>query len=107
MSARIDTRFATAKDTAHALGVPSSRVKKLLRALNSATQLKQSSSHVGISSKKAADSPQNNHQHVGTVWYKAGGSGVKKSSPKRRITGKRGASASKRRARGKTAKTTR
>ena len=84
MRARIDAPFATAKDTAEVLGVPNSRVKKLL--------------------KLAASAFRKNHWAGDSALHlKASNPKPKRSPLKRKATKKSGASV-KRHARGKVAK---
>ena len=94
MTTRIDTRFATAEDTAQILGVGRSRLKKLLR-LATSTDDKESVRYVITGMKRERDAASSGH-----VYYKI----ISKSKPK--TTGKTRVS-SRKRASGKVAKNAR
>lgn len=106
MKARIDARFATAKETGDALGVPNSRVKRLVRLTSSTFRDKALTRWYSFKAEKETRSPENNHWALVRFQHKASKSKGKISSPKRKATKKSGASG-KRHARGKVPKAAR
>jgi hypothetical protein len=107
MRARIDARFATAKETANALGVPTSRVKKLVRLTSPTFRGKNNWPLVRVyTAEMEGKSPKRNHRVPVHVEFKASKANGKTGSPKRKAAKKSGTSGT-RHARGKVAKAAR
>ena len=105
MKARIDARFATAKDAARVLGIPRSRVKWLLALARSDFGKKASTDRVFFTAKKLKKDSKfhstNSHGH-----FRAADLRGWKSQPKLKVA-KTTRSAGKGRARAKTSKAVR
>jgi hypothetical protein len=98
MKARIDARFATAKETANVLGVPFSRMKKLVSLTHSTVGDETTARWRTFNTQQG----KNLSNALGSVHFKASDSKDKASSKKRRATKK--SASRKRHARGKVAK---
>jgi len=101
MRAIIDAPFATPQDVAHLLGVPASRLKRLVTLMNSPIRKQNGKRSVHLASAKVAKSLKSKvsaHIHFKAAAKKSG-----KSLPKQRATKKSSAS-SRRHTRGKAAR---
>jgi hypothetical protein len=105
MGARIDARFATAKETASVLGVPSSRMKKLV-GLTGSTLRKAASGRWHAFKTQEANGSRNKTNGVPVNVYFKKSDSKNGTTPKKRSSTKKSVSR-KRRARGKLAKATR
>jgi len=105
MKARIDARFATAKETANVLGVPFSRMKKLVSLTHSTFGDEPVARWHAFKTQQGKNSSKNPHLGFVSVHFKASDSKDKSSSKKRRATKK--SASRKRHARGKVTKASR
>jgi hypothetical protein len=106
MKARIDARFATAKETANVLGVPYSRMKKLVSLTTHSTFGDEPVARWhAFKTQQGKNSSKNSHLGLVSVYFKASDSKDKSSSKKRRATKK--SASRKRHARDKVAKASR
>lgn len=101
MRARIDSRFATAKETGDVLGVSSSRVEKLIR-LTRSTPKDEILAHARTFTTQSRRQSSKNTPWIVTEYFKASNSKGKKNQKKRRAKKRR-----KRHGRGKLAKASR
>ena len=104
MRARIDSRFATAKETGNVLGVSSSRVEKLIRLTRSTPNGETLAQSRTFTTQSRRESPKNAHWVV-TGYFKASNSKDRKNQNKRRANKK--SASRKRHSRGKVAKASR
>ena len=87
MKTRIDTRFATAEDTAQVLGVGRSRLKKLVVLVTSVDR-KEGVRHVLAYMKRDRDAVSSEHVHYKISKSKPKGSGKSRVSSRKRASGK-------------------
>lgn len=105
MKARIDTRFASAKETARVLGVPKSRLRKLVRLADSLIPERNGSGPAHSTSVRRSKALQGNFG-LANHRLKDSASNATSSHRKQKASKKSGSN-HKRRARAKVAKTLR